>query len=524
MSNKNYQVLARKYRPSNFNDLIGQETLVRTLSNAIKMNRLAHAFLLTGTRGIGKTTTARIMAKSINCSNLDKSKDIIKNCGNCPNCRAYEGGSHLDIIEIDAASKTGVNDIREIIENCNYLPQLGAFKLFIIDEIHMLSNNAFNALLKTLEEPPPHIKFIFATTEIKKIPITILSRCQKFDLKTLTKDQMVSHLSNIASKENILIDNDCLNLIAKNAQGSIRDGLSLLDQAIAMSFDQENHQITLQIVMQMLGVSDKEHIFSLLNFIVEGKIAESLKLLNQLYDLGADLILVINELFELIHQVSKVKITEEIPQDLNLSDHYQMMIKKLAKKFDLVYLTTIWQIAFKGLGDLRLNDNILNLAEMIIIKMGYVSCLPSPIELITSNLTVKNKDNIIENEENYKIQFNNFIELIELFKTKRELLLYHQILESVSFVRLQSGKIEINLNENAPKDLVSRMTSCLNEWTNIEWRITISSSKVLKTIKEQQNQSNDLLKQEAKYNDVVNLVLDKFPGSTIINVQDKYTI
>jgi DNA polymerase-3 subunit gamma/tau len=379
---QNYQVLARKYRPQSFKHLVGQDALIRTLSNAIKMNRLANAFLLTGIRGVGKTTTARIIAKSINCIGLDKNQDIIEHCGKCNNCLAFAENSHPDIIEMDAASRTGINDVREIIENANYLPLLGKFKIYIIDEIHMLSNSAFNALLKTLEEPPAHVKFIFATTELKKIPITVLSRCQKFDLKRLPNSKLIIHLSNIATSEKIAINEEALSIIAANSEGSVRDSLSLLDQAIANNFGNNDVAINAEIIRSMLGISNKTKIYQLLELITNCEIKEALKFLSEMYEDGADPSLIIESLLESVHFINKIKVIPELINDSSLAESERNQASVIANKLDVVELTTIWQILLKSLQEIRISPRPIDAAEMTLIRLCYSSGIASPIDLI----------------------------------------------------------------------------------------------------------------------------------------------
>ncbi len=495
----NYQVLARKYRPQCFADLVGQQAMVQTLSNAIKTNRLAHAFLLTGIRGVGKTTTARIIAKTINCTNLILTDTSLSHCGACANCLAYATGSHTDIIEMDAASNTGVNDIREIIENASYLPQLAAFKIYIIDEVHMLSTNAFNALLKTIEEPPKHVKFIFATTEIKKVPLTILSRCQKFALKNITQSDLTQSLLNIAHKENIPLTAEAATCIAKNSQGSLREALSMLDQAIALSFNQE---INYEIVRQMLGISDELNIFTLLDYILCGKIKEALAYFKQLYEEGIDPINLIAQLFELVHELNKEKI---------IADTSNPQLHDLAAKLDLAYLTTIWQILSKGLAELKLTNHVFSTTEMIIIRLGYTAILPSVLSLAKR-----------EEATNQQEGPSSFAQILDLCKMKKELLLHHELMEEVKLINFQPGIIELSLKTNTLKDLIPRLKDFLAKHTNTSWQIIVNTqTQDTPTLRQEEDQQLLKLKTQAKSLPLVNLALDKFVGSTIISVKEQ---
>ena len=376
-----YKVLARKYRPKDFDTLVGQPVLVRTISNAIKIDRIAHAFLLTGIRGVGKTTTARIIAKIVNCTNLQFKNDIAIPCHQCVSCCAFDLEKHPDIIEMDAASRTGIGDIREIIENANYLPLIGKIKFYIIDEVHMLSNSAFNALLKTLEEPPAHVKFIFATTELKKIPITVLSRCQRFDLRRLTSIELLEHLKNIMAKERLQANDDSLTIIANHSGGSVRDSLSLLDQAIANSYSENDNVITEQIVRQMLGISNRPRLYDLFLSIITSNIAASLAQLNALYQEGSDPVNLLEELLEITHLVNKYKLDSRLFDNLPMSSFEQDQLNMLANKLEISYLSTLWQMLLKAITELKIASNSLNALEMVIIRLAYSANLPTPLEI-----------------------------------------------------------------------------------------------------------------------------------------------
>lgn len=376
--NTAYRVLARKYRPSNFDDLIGHEAMVRTLSNALDSGRLAHAFVLTGTRGIGKTTTARIIARGLNCTGPDgKGGPTVHPCGVCPNCKSIAEDRHQDVLEMDAASRTGVDDIRELIDGVRYLPINARYKVYIIDEVHMLSKNAFNALLKTLEEPPEHVKFIFATTEIRKIPITVLSRCQRFDLKRVDTDTLTKYFAKIAEKENATVDGDALALIARAAEGSVRDGLSLLDQAIAHG----DGTITAELARDMLGLADRSRMLDLLELIFKGNIAEALGILRNQYDRGADPVVIIQDLLELTHWLTSIKVTPDAANNAAMSGNDVSRGGEMATALAMPILARTWQMLLKGLEEVRHAPMAIAAAEMVLVRLAFASDLPSPADL-----------------------------------------------------------------------------------------------------------------------------------------------
>jgi DNA polymerase-3 subunit gamma/tau len=366
-----YLVLARKYRPQNFSELVGQEVLVTTLTNSIKNNRLHHAYILTGIRGVGKTTTARIIAKTINCTNKKSTTDA---CGICDNCVAISSSKHQDVIEIDAASRTGVDDIREIIDSIAYAPVMASYKVYIIDEVHMLSNNAFNALLKTLEEPPAHVKFIFATTEIRKVPITILSRCQRFDLRRLDESEIISHLKNILSKENLQADDNALELIAKTSEGSVRDSLSLLDQALSNNNYQE--LLSFEVVEKMLGLNDRIKVIELFETLLLGDFTAAVAKFNILYSYSSDISQLISDLMEITHKVTSSKLIQGYKLD-GYSKFQQEKIAEIANKISLSSLTRIWQMFIKGNSEIAFLDMQKAAFEMLIARICHLVALPN---------------------------------------------------------------------------------------------------------------------------------------------------
>jgi len=371
-----YLVLARKYRPQTFRELVGQEVLVQTLTNAIKSNRLHHSYILTGIRGVGKTTTARIIAKTINC--LNKVDDATA-CNECDNCVAITNSKHPDVIEIDAASKTGVDDMREIIDNIAYAPVSANYKIYIIDEVHMLSNSAFNALLKTLEEPPKNVMFIFATTEIRKVPITIISRCQRFDLRRLNEDEIALHLENILEKENISFEKEAISLIAKMSEGSVRDSLSLLDQAIV---NNNSDKITLSLVEKMLGVNDKSLVISLFDNLAKGNFENSLQDFNKFYSTSSDILKLTTDLMEINYLTSCLKVTNSTNLD-TYSENQKEKISEIAQNISLNSLTRIWQILQKSYSEINFSTNSKIAFEMLMIRICHLVALPDLKEVIT---------------------------------------------------------------------------------------------------------------------------------------------
>tara|TARA_R110001592_G_scaffold3525_7_gene19833 strand:+ start:11931 stop:13691 length:1761 start_codon:yes stop_codon:yes gene_type:complete len=375
-----YRVLARKYRPQNFDELIGQDALVRTLKNAITSGRIAHAFMLTGVRGVGKTTTARIIAKALNYIGPDGTSDpTIGDTSDCPLCQAISEDRHPDVIEMDAASRTGVDDIREILDGVRYAPTEARYKIYVIDEVHMLSKNAFNALLKTLEEPPEHVKFIFATTEIRKVPITVLSRCQRFDLQRVGADLLIPHFQSICAQEKVEAEDDAIAMIARAADGSVRDGLSLLDQAIALS----EKSITAAQVQNMLGLTDRAQNLDLLEKALEGDTASALDIMGSVYKNGGAPSVVLQDLLDLTHLLTKLRVVPSL-EDVNqvLSGDQLTRAKDMAAKISMPSLGKAWQILLKGLDEVHTAPNPQNAAEMVIIRLAYAANLPDPSDLV----------------------------------------------------------------------------------------------------------------------------------------------
>ncbi len=372
-----YRVLARKYRPARFAELIGQEALVRTLTNALTSGRIAQAFLLTGVRGVGKTTAARILAKALNCTGGAVDGPVAEPCGNCDTCIAIAADRHVDVLEMDAASRTGVNDIRELTDGVRYAPVSARYKVYILDEVHMLSGNAFNALLKTLEEPPPHVKFIFATTEVRKVPVTVLSRCQRFDLRRVPAERLLRHFADVAAREGMQADDAALALVARAADGSVRDGLSLLDQAIALG----GGSVTAPLVRDMLGLADREAVFDLFDALMRGDAPTALDGLGALYDAGADPAAVIRDLLDVCYTLTRLRLSPESADRPATPEVERLRGRKMAGALALPVLARAWQMLLKGLEEVRIAPSPIQAAEMLVIRLVHATALPTPAQL-----------------------------------------------------------------------------------------------------------------------------------------------
>jgi DNA polymerase-3 subunit gamma/tau len=553
-----YRVLARKYRPSDFSGLIGQEALVRTLTNAIAQGRLAHAFMLTGVRGVGKTTTARILARAFNCIGPDgKSGPTASPCGVCEHCRAIAEDRHVDVIEMDAASRTGVNDIRELIEGVRYRPVSARFKIYIIDEVHMLSSNAFNALLKTLEEPPEHVKFIFATTEIRKVPITVLSRCQRFDLRRIEADKLAAHLGAIVASEGAKLAPTALALIARAADGSARDGLSLLDQAITLA--DPGQEVSEEQVRAMLGIADRTQLFELYEAVMAGRAAEALDQLRRMYEAGADPIVVLQDLLDLTHWLTRCKLTPDVLNQPAVPEAERKRGGALAKDLSLPVLARAWQMLLKGLGEAQYAPQPLAAAEMALIRLMHVADLPTPGDLVRQlsggaaaaatpapslprggsssagggSGGITNGANVIANRAvahdpapqsapTVALQPTptTFAEVVALFAARREGILHTHLLNDVHLVNFEAGRIELRPTPKAPSNLPNRIAACLNEWTGARWLVSVSGDLGAPTLKEQERAADAELRRRAAAHPLVKAVLDAFPGATIDAVRD----
>ena len=553
-----YQVLARKYRPETFSDLIGQEAMVRTLKNAFDADRIAQAFMMTGIRGVGKTTTARIIAKGMNCIGLDgNTGPTTSPCGQCEHCVAISEGRHVDVLEMDAASRTGVDDIREIIDSVHYRAASARFKIYIIDEVHMLSNNAFNALLKTLEEPPEHVKFIFATTEIRKVPVTVLSRCQRFDLRRIEPEEMIKMLQNLAKLENASISNEALALITRASEGSARDAQSLLDQAISHGAG----ETSVDQVRAMLGLADRGRVLDLFEFIMRGQAKEALNELGSQYSDGADPIGIIRDLAEVTHWVSIIKITPDAADDPTVSPDEKTRGQAFSQSLSMRILTRTWQLLLKALEEISSAPNPMMAAEMAVIRITHVSDLPSPEELVkkltgthsesegvkkgnsggsVSNTTssnfkptqqtetrpIKNEGNtaLALDTETLDLQYPTFESVLEIIRKFRDMKLLIDVENSVRLSSYVPGRIEFTPTENAPKDLAQRLGQLLQNWTGFRWAITVVGNCSGETIQEQRNAKDATLKREAKLHPFVKTVFDNFPKASIIEIKSQAEI
>ncbi|MBI4183575.1 MAG: DNA polymerase III subunit gamma/tau [Proteobacteria bacterium] len=557
-----YRVLARKYRPRTFAEMIGQEAMVRTLTNAIASGRIAHAFILTGVRGVGKTTTARIIARILNCVGPEgKGGPTVDPCGVCEHCRAIAEDRHVDVIEMDAASRTGVDDIREIIEGVRYRPVSARYKVYIVDEVHMLSKPAFNALLKTLEEPPEHVKFVFATTEIRKVPVTVLSRCQRFDLRRVEVAPLAQHLAAIAGREGAEAEARALALIARAADGSVRDGLSLLDQAIAHG----GGTVAEAAVKEMLGLADREQVFDLLDAVMAGDLARALDLLAAQYAAGADPGVVVQDLMELTHWLTRLKVVPEAADAPGVPEAERVRGRAMAEGLSVATLARGWQMLMKGLAEVQSAPSPLQAAEMLLVRLAYAAELPTPAELVaemarggagqagarparersapsappgrppaaeaagrertpaaappsgpTAMLAeARSPEPAPEPAAAPRAEPKSFAEMVELVREKREALLHAHLVNNVHPVSFQPGRVEFRPGEHAPRDLASRLSEALARWTGQRWVVTISRETGEPTLAERANAAEAALRRDASQHPLVRRMLEAFPGATI---------
>ncbi len=533
-----YRVLARKYRPQNFSELKGQDALVRTLTNAISSGRIAHAFMLTGVRGVGKTTTARIIARALNC----EKGPTVSPCGVCDQCRSIAEDRHVDVLEMDAASRTGVDDIREIIDSVQYAPVSGRYKVFIIDEVHMLSKAAFNALLKTLEEPPEHVKFVFATTEIRKVPVTVLSRCQRFDLRRVGADVLEQYFGEILQKENVAAEEGAIALIARAADGSVRDGLSLLDQAIS----REPGKVTEEQVRTMLGLVDRSVTLDLFEAVMKGDADQTFALLDSLYKGGADPLMVLQDIQELTHYLTKVKVCPEVAKDMALPEAERVRGLELALTLSIPVLTRTWQMLQKGAGEIQHASNPQQALEMVIIRLLYVSDQPTPGDLMRQmregaaassgagggapsgaprgttvmarTLAVASPGLYPQDDALAAIALNSFEDIVALFGRKREMLLKASLMKDVHLVSFQQGHLEIRLEETAPRSLSGQIATKLGEWTGQRWVVSLSNAAGAPTLDEVSRGQQARIMDEVRQHPVVAEVLRIFPGAQITDI------
>ncbi len=526
---KNYRVLARKYRPQSFSDLLGQETMVQILKNAFTSGRLAHAYMLTGVRGIGKTTTARLLARALNYSSDDIDEPTLDISTYGHHCEDIMESRHIDVLEMDAASRTGIADIREIIDSVSYSTSSARFKIYIIDEVHMLSKSAFNGLLKTLEEPPPHVKFIFATTEVHKVPLTILSRCQKFDLRQLDEVNMLKLLKNVCQKEKADISDNILSIIGRAAAGSARDGLSILDQAITLAQSEKN--LDENSIREMLGLSDHARIIELFKSISIGNIESALKEIKEQIELGAEPINIISSLGDIVHELTLLKVSKAKNDNLFLGPENFSKLTELLEDLDIRKLSRFWQMILKADTEIKNSFNAFSALEMVVIRMAYVSELPTPAEIIDSieeieeNKKKKLKSKIISNSKNIDKDTKNnsfdnigsFEDIIELAGKHKFLILKKFLQEDVRLVSFENGHIDINVPEGS-EEIIKELIVKLYDWTDQRWIINVSSKKGEDTILEKQNKIQNNIVDEVSNKEEIKKVMEAFPDSKITSI------
>jgi DNA polymerase-3 subunit gamma/tau len=555
-----YQVLARKYRPESFADLVGQDAMVRTLQNAFKSDRIAHAFIMTGIRGTGKTTTARIIAKGMNCEGADgKGGPTTDPCGTCAPCQKITEGRFIDVLEIDAASSTGVDAMREINRMADTRPAEGRFKIFIIDEVHMLSTSAFNAMLKTLEEPRPHTKFILATTEIRKVPVTVLSRCQRFDLRRIEPEEMIALLRRIADAEKAEISDDALALIARAAEGSARDATSLLDQAISHGAG----ETTADQIRAMLGLADRGRVMDLFDLVMKGDAAGALAELSAQYSDGADPKAVLRDLAEVTHWVSVIKITPEAAQDPTIAPDERARGQGMAEGLSMRVLTRMWQMLLKALEEVASAPNAMMAAEMAVIRMTHLADLPAPEELVRklhdappqapqpppptappptggghgdAHAAPTNAPPRVPaqsaatapapqaGEETALARFATFASVLELIRANRDVHLQILVETYVRLARYSPGRIEFEPADDAPRDLAQNLGAKLTAWTGARWAVSVVSEGGEPTIAELRGAAEQSLEAEARNHPLVKAVLEAFPGAKISKITSQTEI
>jgi DNA polymerase-3 subunit gamma/tau len=557
-----YRVLARRYRPSTFADLIGQEAMVRTISNAFETGRIPQAWILTGVRGVGKTTTARILARALNYQLPDGS--VKGPTVDMPemgvHCQAIIESRHIDVLEMDAASHNSVDDVRQINDAVRYSPVSARYKVYILDEVHMLSGAAFNALLKTLEEPPPHAKFIFATTEIRKVPITVLSRCQRFDLRRVDGDLLVRHLSGIADKENVKVEPEALALIARAAEGSVRDSLSLFDQAIAHAAG----EVRAEDVRQMLGLADRARVVDLFEMLLRGDVAAALKELRDQYDSGAEPQIVLSDLAEFTHFVTRVKVVPSVADDLSLSEAERTRGKDFAAKLSHRVLARTWQMLLKGMSEVQQSSRPIAAAEMLLVRIAYAADLPTPDEAIRAlgngagetisasaprgnggggaamssapagNLSMPRSEaprgapraalNAAVQAEPASaaapvLRIGSFEELVALAADRRDLQVKAALERDVRLVRCEDGKLEVALEPGASQTLVNELSAKFSAWTGRQWFVTLSREPGQPTLRSKAEAREAELKRGVRADPLVQAVLERFPGAEIVAVR-----
>ena len=556
-----YQVLARKYRPTDFSNLIGQDAMVRTLKNAFESGRLAHAFILTGVRGVGKTTSARIIARALNCVGQDGNGEAtIEPCGECEFCQAIAEDRLVDVLEMDAASRTGVDDVRELIEGVRYKPVSARYKVYIIDEVHMLSRNAFNALLKTLEEPPAHVKFIFATTEIRKVPVTVLSRCQRFDLRRVDIETLSANFSEIAEKEGVKVTDAAISLIARAADGSVRDGQSLLDQVVATAA-KDNAELGEDVVRDMLGLADRERSFDLFELVMKGNVSGALDMLDADYANGADSVLVLQDLLEVVHWLSRVKVTPDIADGPMVPESDRDRGKDLTSRLSMKALTRAWQMLLKGLREAQSAPSPIQAAEMILIRLAYLADLPTPADVVKSiNESSGETPNVhptggggngggqpVVNAGQQTVQTQaapqimpqaetqamaeiapealsspqTFEDVIALADKMNERILRSNLVSNVHLVRFEPGTIVFQPGDNMPREFSQELTRFLNGTTDRRWVVTVSlDEQGAASVQQREDAVQVARRDEIAQTSFMQSVMETFPGAEIAEVRE----
>ncbi|HEV2897898.1 MAG TPA: DNA polymerase III subunit gamma/tau [Pseudaminobacter sp.] len=565
-----YRVLARKYRPADFSGLIGQEPMVRTLTNAFSSGRIAQAWMLTGVRGVGKTTTARILARALNYKTAEIDQPSVELTTLGEHCKAIMDGRHVDVIEMDAASHTGIDDIRDIIEQVRYAPVSARYKVYIIDEVHMLSTQAFNGLLKTLEEPPPHVKFIFATTEIRKVPITILSRCQRFDLRRVDAGTLTANLRNIATLEEIEVDDDALAMIARAAEGSVRDAQSILDQAIAHGAG----RVTAEAVRSMLGLADRARIVDLFEHVMKGDSAAALNEFRAQYDTGADPVAVLTDLAEFNHLVTRLRFVPSAADDASLSEEERRRGREFAQALSVRVLSRSWQMLLKGIPEVQTSNRPVSAAEMVLIRLAHASDLPTLDEALKSvgdgpspSVTAPPRqplpsgsptnpgagasavaqsrmpagngggqtmrlvttesapaempkiEPVAEVAPPPAVQIKSLADLVALADTHRDMAFKVLVKRCVRLVRIEPGRLDVSLTGDAPKTLLGDLTVKLKAWTGRNWLVSLSREEGGQTLAEQETSKRENAFQDARSDPAVAAILARFPGAKIIDVR-----
>lgn len=540
-----YVVLARKYRPQNFEDLLGQDALVQTLTNAIKNNRLHHAYVLTGIRGVGKTTTARLIARALNCTGLDgNGGPTIHPCGVCENCKAIAAGRHIDVMELDAASRTGVDDIRELLDGVRYKPTNARYKIYIIDEVHMLSKGAFNALLKTLEEPPAHVKFIFATTEIRKVPVTVLSRCQRFDLQRLSIETLLKLFHKIVVAENLEADEEALKIVARAADGSARDGLSLLDQAIVLG----DGKIKTKTVSDMIGLADRSQTLNLFSELAQGNMPAVLNNVKEQYKNGAQPLVILQDLIDVTHLLTCAKIVPETMQPDLMGENERKLCENLSKAVSIVSLARLWQILLKGLQEINSAPQAMSALEMVLIRAAYASTLPTPAEILedvkkNSNLTsavvpnrvqasVSKVERVVlpvaqksESESNEKSNclFEKIEDVTKYLEDHKKPILQYALKNDVSVELFEKGHIRLVCSDHVAPDFGANLKAALLEATGFSWALEMKEGVLGETLASKEKAQEDQNKKNIMEDPLVVSILNEFKGARIDTAVRKTT-